>query len=73
MTDEQMYRRFAWAEALYRLCTEYHSGQWSRGYRILSRLLRHYKPGLAVQRGEWETEEGEAIYSELREKYADKL
>lgn len=35
--------RFERAEllfALYQLCCDYHSGQWSRGYRIMSRISR---------------------------------
>lgn len=30
--------------ALYKLCESQHSGQWSRGYRILSQIERLYKP-----------------------------
>jgi hypothetical protein len=28
---------------LYVLCMDYHGGQWSRGYRLLSRIARRYR------------------------------
>lgn len=32
--------------ALYAFCSDYHSGQWSRGYRILSAIVSRYDPSL---------------------------
>ena len=44
--------RFDLYGALYLFCTRWHSGQWSRGYRILSRLdTAGYRPGLTVRNG----------------------
>jgi hypothetical protein len=33
--------------ALYVFCADYHSGQWSRGYRLLSQITRRYGPHLS--------------------------
>jgi hypothetical protein len=33
--------------ALYVFCMDYHSGQWSRGYRLLSRIESRYRPRLS--------------------------
>jgi hypothetical protein len=57
------------AEALYYFCEDYHSGQWSRGYRILCRVSRIFKPGILHSM----SEEAEPIYHELVAKYADKV
>jgi len=66
--------RFDLYGALYTLCSRYHSGQCSRGYRILSRLSRAgYRPGLGLQSGRWESEEQRDLYRRLRRKYAKKL
>lgn len=63
MNEDQLQDRFDRYGALYKLCTDYHSGQWSRGYRILSRLhIAGYKPGLGLQSGEFESEEQEEYY-----------
>ncbi len=52
MTVEQLSNRFDKYGALYLLCTRWHSGQWSRGYRLLGRLENAgYKPGLTVREG----------------------
>ena len=57
--------------ALWLFCSQFHSGQNSRGYRILSRLVRKgYQPGLSLQRGEFESDAQECVYWELVEKYA---
>lgn len=62
--------RFDLYGALYILCCRYHSGQGSRGYRILSRLSRAgYRPGLTVQRGGFESEEQRAAYVMLARRY----
>lgn len=56
--------------ALWLLCYRYHSGQWSRGYRILSRLvIAGYQPGLGLQYGEFESDEQRAIYLTLAARY----
>lgn len=36
--------RFSLITALHAVCSAYHSGQWSRGYRILSRIETAYSP-----------------------------
>lgn len=52
--------------ALYLLCTRYHSGQGSRGYRILSRLSKlGYHPGLSLQDNHFESPEQKDIYRRL--------
>ena len=51
-------------------CNDYHSGQWSRGYRILSRFM---KLGVSWGSGlEKEIREG-FMYNYLVENYADKI
>jgi hypothetical protein len=58
--------RFDLYGALYLLCTRWHSGQWSRGYRILSRLsVAGYRPGLSIQSNRFESENQRAIYRQL--------
>jgi hypothetical protein len=58
--------RFDLYGALWAFCSRWHSGQSSRGYRILSRLQRAgYSPGLGLQRGRFESEEQRDIYREL--------
>lgn len=43
--------------ALWMLCNRWHSGQWSLGYRILSRLINMgYSPGDSVTSGRFESE-----------------
>jgi hypothetical protein len=52
--------------ALYLLCTRWHSGQWSKGYRILSRLQAlKYRPSPSLQHGHFESEEQREIYKRL--------
>jgi hypothetical protein len=63
MTDDQQADKFDRYGALYLLCSRWHSGQWSRGYRILSRLtVRGYRPGLSVQQNRFESEQQRAYY-----------
>lgn len=64
MTDEQLTTRFDKYGALYMLCARWHSGQWSRGYRLLGRLKRAgYSPGLTVRNGHsFESEEQRSWY-----------
>jgi hypothetical protein len=68
------YDRFDWADALYTLCTLHHSGQWSKGYRILSKLLRQYRyrPGLSVERGHLSDSANE-LYERLASRYANQI
>lgn len=66
--------------ALYVFCMDYHSGQWSRLYRILSKLGSQYRVSLgdsaiaAIRRGkddphgEWE--QARVYYRQLKRKYA---
>ena len=69
-----MYNRFDLYGALWLFCSEYHSGQWSRGYRILSRLATAgYQPGMSLQDGCFESEEQHDIYDHLVANYADKV
>lgn len=54
---------------LAQFCIDYHSGQWSRGYRLLCRLgeRRNWTPALEAELRESE------IYMYLVEHYADKV
>lgn len=66
--------RFDLYGALYLLCSRYHSGQWSRGYRILSRLaIAGYRPGLSIQSNRFESETQRDLYKSLWRKYRDSL
>lgn len=67
MSEDDWYvERFDLYGALWMFCARWHSGQWSRGYRILSRLARaDYKPGLSIQQGRFESEEQCRIYRDL--------
>jgi len=68
------YSRFDLYGALWLFCSKYHSGQWSRGYRILSRLIiARYNPGIGLQRGEFESEEQQNIYNDLVRDYSSKI
>ena len=58
--------RFDLYGALWLLCSRWHSGQWSRGYRILSKLsLLGYRPGLSIQNNRFESDEQRAMYRRL--------
>jgi hypothetical protein len=58
--------RFDMYGALWAFCNRWHSGQGSRGYRILSRLSRAgYSPGLSLQQGRFESEEQAHTYRAL--------
>ena len=62
--------RFELYGALWLLCSRYHSGQFSRGYRILSRLdSAGYTPGISLQNGRFESEEQKEIYKYLWKTY----
>jgi hypothetical protein len=66
VTENWYESRFNLYGALWVFCNNYHSGQWSRGYRIISKLDRiGYKPGLSIQSGKFETDEQRKIYREL--------
>lgn len=73
MTDE----RFNLIVALYCLCNDYHSGQWSRGYRILSRIVGAYKPhNIPSSREELDDDQwldAANKYDELKARYENKL
>jgi hypothetical protein len=65
-----MRNRFDLYGALWLFCERYHSGQWSRGYRILSWLARvDYQPGLTLRNGRFESREQRAIYRRLVRHY----
>ena len=69
-----MGNRFDLYGALWLFCSRYHSGQWSRGYRILSRLsIVGYNPGIGLQNGVFETAEQREIFLHLVQHYADKV
>jgi len=72
--EETLINRFDLYGALYVLCSLYHGGQSSRGYRILSRLTRAgYQPSPMLSEDCFESEEQERIYRELVACYHDKL
>lgn len=61
--DEIANEKFDKYGALWLLCSRYHSGQWSRGYRILSRLVKaQYRPGLSLQQNQFESEAQKSYY-----------
>lgn len=61
-----MHNKFDLYGALYLVCNRYHSGQSSRGYRILSRLNRAgYRPGMSIQSNRFESTEQRDIYKAL--------
>lgn len=51
--------------------SHHHSGQWSRGYRIMSRMIAQYRAHW-TSAFEREAEESE-IYQYLQANYADKI
>lgn len=62
--------RFDLYGALYLFCARHHSGQGSRGYRILSRLSSAgYRPGMSIQSGRFESSEQRSIYRSLYRAY----
>ena len=57
--------------AIYELAYEYHSGQWSRGYRLLCYVQRYArKHGIDLDR---ETRASRKLYRQLERHYAAKL
>ena len=55
--------RFDIYGALWALCSRWHGGQGSRGYRLLSRLAaRGYRPGLGLQQGQFESDTQRMVY-----------
>lgn len=64
--DRWAEERFDLYGALWAFCSRYHSGQASRGYRILCRLVRiGYRPGWGIQEGRFESETQRDIYRAL--------
>ena len=62
--------RFELYGALWAFCSRWHSGQGSRGYRILSRLsTARYSPGIGLQSGRFESEAQREIYRSLVKAY----
>ena len=64
---------FEGATALYTFCTDYHSGQWSRGYRLLCRLGKRLKLSPMWMGYESLEEDEKEIYDELERKYANSI
>lgn len=71
------HNRFDFITALYAFCCHYHTGQWSRGYRILSRIEALYRPhNIPIERianGHDEWIDAHEIYNELVKKYRNKV
>ena len=67
MQPEQANRRFDLYGALYLLCVRWHSGQWSRGYRMLGKLANAgYSPGATIRNGHgFESDEQRSMYRAL--------
>jgi len=67
--------RFDLYGALYLFCNRWHSGQWSRGYRMLGRLENAgYRPGLTIRNGHGFESEGQRdIYRQLVRNYRGKV
>ena len=66
--------RFDLYGALWAFCSRWHSGQGSRGYRILSRLsVAGYKPGPGLQQGRFETEAQADIYRALYARHRENV
>lgn len=66
--------RFDLYDALWAFCNRHHSGQYSRGYRILSRLvMAGYQPGHGLQQGRFERDEQRSIYRRLRRQYRGRI
>jgi hypothetical protein len=64
--------RFDLYGALWAFYSRHHSGQGSRGYRILSRLaIAGYSPGMGLQSGRFESDEQRGIYRRLVAGYKD--
>lgn len=66
MTDQRAELYFT----LYVICSDYHSGQWSRGYRILSRLWRM---GMNLTDSCFTDIRDGDLYHELVQRYKNKL
>jgi hypothetical protein len=60
--------------AIWLFCYRYHSGQSSRGYRILSRLMRAgYRPGFTIQSGRFESDDQHDAYMHLVARYSEAI
>lgn len=66
LTGDQLCARVDLYGALWLICSRFHGGQGSRGYRILSRLTRaRYQPSLTLQRNQFESEYQRHLYRQL--------
>jgi hypothetical protein len=66
--------RFDFYGALYMFCTRHHSGQWSRGYRLLCRLdSAGYRPGFGLLAGRFESATQREIYRHLVRTYRGRM
>lgn len=77
LIDNELDRSFDLIVAIRCLCADYHSGQWSRGYRIYSRIESRYKPQrIPISRNDLKSDDWERaaeIYDMLEETYKNKL
>lgn len=66
---------FDFVEALYAFVSDYHSGQWSPGYKLLSRIVSELKfnPAPSFRGYDSLSEEGKMIYDDLKDKYENKM
>jgi hypothetical protein len=64
--------RFELVATLYVLCMDYHGGQWSRGYRLMSRIARRYRRVSITNAYAAELRAGE-LYATLARRYAARL
>ena len=66
---------FDFNAALYAFLSSYHSGQWSRGYRLLCKLEgtngRRFNPGLLWRGYQSLSDDGKEYYRQLKKRYAD--
>lgn len=57
--------------AVYHLAADWHSGQWSRGYKLLCRVYNYaQRHGIDVHR---RTRASQRLYLQLESRYANKL
>lgn len=64
-------RKENFRHALIHFCADYHSGQWSRGYRILCRALRLIGDRRSLDRAL--NDEGRGFYWALEQKFIDRV
>jgi len=70
--------RFDLISGLYAFVCHYHSGQWSREYRILSRITTRYNPRnipieAIAENNNTDWQEASEVYQRLVKNYANKM